>query len=67
MASKTDRRDDQDMGIGAKLTLGVVLWKFAKGLVKLGAMAGAAVLGWRMVSRMFDRQGTTDTETPAVA
>jgi len=67
MASKTDRRDDQDMGIGAKLTLGVALWKTVKGVVKIGAMAGAAVLGWRMISKMFDRMGASESQTPAVA
>lgn len=67
MASKTERRDDQDMGIGAKLTLGVMLWKAVKGVVKIGAMAGAAVLGWRMISKMFDRMGTSESQTPAVA
>jgi hypothetical protein len=70
MSAKTDR-DDEEMGIGAKLTLGIFLWKMTKGVVKLGAMAGAAVLGWRLVSRMFDKTGTTagatGSETPAIA
>jgi hypothetical protein len=67
MGTKTDHRDDEEMGIGAKLTLGVFLWKMTKGVVKLGAMAGAAVLGWRLVSRMFDKTGSMESETPAIA
>lgn len=60
--------NDDEMGIGAKFTLGLVLWKVVKGVVKLGAMAGAAVLGWRLVSRMFDqRDSAAETETPAIA
>ena len=67
MRTQTEHRDDDEMGIGAKLTLGLLLWKTTKGVVKLGAMAGAAVLGWRLVSRMFDRSGASESQTPAIA
>ena len=61
MSRKLEHRGDEEMGIGTKLTLGFVLWSITKGAVKLGAMAGAAVLGWRVVSRMFDRNSETET------
>jgi hypothetical protein len=67
MRTRTERRDDDEMGIGAKLTLGLLLWKATKGVVKVGALAGAAVLGWRLVGRMFERSGASESETPAVA
>jgi hypothetical protein len=38
-----------------------------KGIVKIGAMAAAAILGWRMISKLFDRMGTSESETPAIA
>ena len=66
MRTNTERRDDDEMGIGAKLTLGLLLWKATKGVVKIGALAGAAVLGWRLVSRMFDR-GASENEATAIA
>lgn len=58
---------DDEMGIGTKFTFGLVLWKTTKGLVKIGAMAGATVLGWQLVSRMFDRKGSAEVEPPVVA
>ncbi len=67
MGAKTDHRDDEEMGIGAKLTLGLILWKLTKGVVKIGAMAGAAVLGWRVATRLVDRATSGGTETPTVA
>ena len=67
MRTKTEHRDDEEMGLGAKLTLGLILWKVTKGIVKLGAMAGAAVLGWRVATRLVDRATSSGTETPAVA
>ena len=66
MRTKTGTRNDEEMGIGTKLTLGLLLWKLAKGGVKLGAMAGAAVLGWKLATRAFDRTAS-QTETPAIA
>jgi hypothetical protein len=70
MRTETEHRDDDEMGIGAKLTLGLILWKVAKGVVKIGAMAGAAILGWRVATRMFDRatsSSSESTEAPVIA
>ena len=67
MGTKTEQRDDEEMGLGAKLTLGLILWKLTKGIVKLGAMAGAAVLGWRVATKLVDRATSGGTEAPAVA
>lgn len=55
--------NDRGMGIAAKLTLGVLLWSATKGLMKLGAMAGAALLGWKLVTRMLGRSPSTDAAT----
>jgi hypothetical protein len=67
MRRTRDRHDDDDLGLGGKLTLGLFVWKATKGLVKLGAMVGAAVLGWRLVRGVLERQGSSTSETAAVA
>jgi hypothetical protein len=67
MRGAREKHDDDDMGMSGKLTLGLLIWKTTKGLVKLGAMVGAAVLGWRLVRGMLERSGSSTSETAAVA
>jgi hypothetical protein len=56
---------DEEIGVVGKLTIGILLVAALKGLVKLGAMAGAAFLGWKLGRSLLERR-TEHPETVAI-